>query len=191
MLPRKSTWHLNRGLSTLFSLTTYKFRARLPTLAHRVQPSSQPYIDPSSILSPAAVWEGLTHRVVSPVYVITHEQIVCVRCLPAYPEQLHEVVKLPMHIPAHRHRAPHRLDIGLFQQNIACLCQAVEMSVCGMDCFQWRIGVQKASRLFCVGCSDQERRMFAATSVDDTHNVHRRHAQRPRLINQEIIACIA
>lgn len=64
-----------------------------------------------------------TYRVVPPVDVITHEQIIGVWSLAAYPKQLHQVVKLPVHISAHRHGAAHWLHVRLFQQHIAGLRQ--------------------------------------------------------------------
>ena len=56
--------------------------------------------------------------VVAPVHVVTHKEIVCVWRLAPNPEQLHEVVKLAVHIAANRHRALDRLNIALFRQNL-------------------------------------------------------------------------
>lgn len=64
-----------------------------------------------------------THRVVTPVDIITHEQIVCVRSPATYPKQLHEVVELPMHVSAHRYRTAYWLHIGLLQKHIPGLRQ--------------------------------------------------------------------
>lgn len=58
------------------------------------------------------------HGVVSTVHVVAHEQVVGVRRLAAYPEELHEVVKLTVDISAHCHRAFYLLHIGLLGENL-------------------------------------------------------------------------
>lgn len=63
----------------------------------------------------------LAHRVVPPVYVVTHEQIVGVRSLATNTEELYEVVKLAVNVPADRDRAGYRLDVRFFQEHIAGL----------------------------------------------------------------------
>ena len=45
--------------------------------------------------------------VVASVHIVAHEQVVGVGRLAPDPEQLHQVVELAVHVPAHCHRAFH------------------------------------------------------------------------------------
>ena len=47
------------------------------------------------------------HTVVSSVHIISHEEIIGVGTLPSDPEELHQVMKLAVNIPTHRHRTFH------------------------------------------------------------------------------------
>jgi len=58
------------------------------------------------------------HRVVSTVYIVAHEQVVGVRGLSAYPEQLHQVVELTVDISAHCHGTFHLLHIRLLGEDL-------------------------------------------------------------------------
>lgn len=49
--------------------------------------------------------EESLHAVESPIYKVAHEQVVCLRAVPAHFEQLHEVEKLPMDVPTCQVRA--------------------------------------------------------------------------------------
>lgn len=53
--------------------------------------------------------------------IITHEKIVGVRSLAAYPEQLDEIIELTMNISAHGDRTFHRLHIPFLHQNRSSL----------------------------------------------------------------------
>mmetsp|Transcript_9309 Transcript_9309/g.26622 ORF Transcript_9309/g.26622 Transcript_9309/m.26622 type:complete len:324 (+) Transcript_9309:14-985(+) len=54
--------------------------------------------------------------VVSTVYKVPHEYVVCLRDLPARLEQAQQVMELPVDITAHRDWAVDRLDVGLLHQ---------------------------------------------------------------------------
>jgi len=58
------------------------------------------------------------HRVIAPVHVISHEQIIRVRRPPSYSKELHEIVELAMDVPANCDRAPHWLHIALLRQDL-------------------------------------------------------------------------
>eukprot|EP00166_Cyanidium_caldarium_P005904 ctg_754.g447 len=58
------------------------------------------------------------HRVVAAVHVVAHEEVVGVRALAAYFEQLQQVVKLTVNVATHGHRAADRLYVGLAQKNL-------------------------------------------------------------------------
>jgi hypothetical protein len=66
-------------------------------------------------------FQCLAYRVVATIYIVTHEQVVGVRRFAANAKQLHEVMKLAMHITADCYRASYRLHIGLFQQHFSRL----------------------------------------------------------------------
>lgn len=51
------------------------------------------------------------HAVVSTIYVVSHEEIVCVWRATSDLEKLHEVVELSMHVTADCHGAFHRLHV--------------------------------------------------------------------------------
>jgi len=53
------------------------------------------------------------NRVEASIHVISHEQVVGLGQIPANPEELNQIMELAVHVPAHRHRAAHRLHIGL------------------------------------------------------------------------------
>lgn len=60
--------------------------------------------------------DGL-YTVVSSVHIVSHEQIVGVRRLASDPEELHEVMKLTMHISTHSHWTLHlntKVELRLF-----------------------------------------------------------------------------
>jgi hypothetical protein len=53
-------------------------------------------------------------RVVASVYVIAHEEVICVRRVAAYAEELLQVVELAMDVAADRDGTPYRLDVAFF-----------------------------------------------------------------------------
>ena len=57
-------------------------------------------------------------RVVPPVDVVAHEQVVRVRRLAAYLEQLHQVVELAVHVAAHCYRTSDFLYVRLARQDL-------------------------------------------------------------------------
>mmetsp|Transcript_36448 Transcript_36448/g.35301 ORF Transcript_36448/g.35301 Transcript_36448/m.35301 type:complete len:236 (+) Transcript_36448:293-1000(+) len=56
------------------------------------------------------VGHGL-HAESAPIHVVPQEEVVRVGDLPSHPEQLHQVVELPMHVPHHRHWRWHQFDV--------------------------------------------------------------------------------
>ena len=58
--------------------------------------------------------------VVSPVDIVAHKKVICVRGLAPNAEQLHKVVELTVHVAAHSHRA---FDLSDGRQN----CQKCEI----------------------------------------------------------------
>jgi len=60
-------------------------------------------------------------RVVTAIDVVTHEEIVRVGRVAADAEELHEIVELTVNITTDGDGAAHRLDVGLFHQDLACL----------------------------------------------------------------------
>lgn len=50
-------------------------------------------------------------RVIASVNIVPHEEVVCVRAVPSYSEQLQEVLKLPMDVATDSHWALHMLHI--------------------------------------------------------------------------------
>mmetsp|Transcript_2873 Transcript_2873/g.17882 ORF Transcript_2873/g.17882 Transcript_2873/m.17882 type:complete len:279 (+) Transcript_2873:1407-2243(+) len=57
------------------------------------------------------------HGMISAIHVVAHEQVIRVWCFASVPKQFHEVVKLPVDIPANRHRTLDRLHVGFFHQD--------------------------------------------------------------------------
>jgi hypothetical protein len=55
---------------------------------------------------------------VAPVHVVAHEAVVCPRQFSADLKDLHQVVELPVNIPAYRHRRPHGRHILLVLENL-------------------------------------------------------------------------
>lgn len=60
-------------------------------------------------------------RVVAAVDVVAHEQVVGVGAAAAYPEQLHQVVELAVHVTTNGHRAFHLLHVRLLRQYLLSL----------------------------------------------------------------------
>eukprot|EP00963_Diacronema_lutheri_P010133 scaffold967_cov321-Pavlova_lutheri.AAC.22 len=54
---------------------------------------------------------------VSSIHVVAHEQVIRVRCFTSVAKEFHQVVELPVNVPADRNWAFDRLHIGLFHQN--------------------------------------------------------------------------
>lgn len=54
-------------------------------------------------------------------YVVPHEEIIRIGRLATNPEQLDEIMKLPVDVPAHRYGAFHRLHVPLFHDHSPCL----------------------------------------------------------------------
>lgn len=59
-----------------------------------------------------------SHRVVTTIHVVTHEQVVCVRGLSADAEQLEQVVKLAVQVAHQSDWRPNRLHVGLRDENL-------------------------------------------------------------------------
>lgn len=57
------------------------------------------------------------HGMISAIHVVAHEQIIRVWCFASIAKQFHEVVKLPVDIPANRHWTLDRLHVGFFHQD--------------------------------------------------------------------------
>ena len=51
------------------------------------------------------------NRVVSPVYIIAHEEVVCIGGIAAYTKELLEIVELAVDIAAYGHGTPYGLHI--------------------------------------------------------------------------------
>lgn len=62
-------------------------------------------------------------RVVAAIDVVTHEEVVGVGRVAADTEKLHEIVELTVDITTDGDGAAHRLDVGLFHQDLARLQQ--------------------------------------------------------------------
>lgn len=86
-------------------------------LARFVVASQDGYPRAESHLETDEETDGL-YAVVSPVHIVAHEQVVCVRRLPPDAEQLHQIVELAVNIAANCHGAFHILYIAFFGQDL-------------------------------------------------------------------------
>lgn len=51
---------------------------------------------------------------------LTHEKIVGVRYVAAHAKQLHQIMELPVYVPAYRYRRVHSHHVGLFDEEFPC-----------------------------------------------------------------------
>ena len=61
--------------------------------------------------------QRIKHTIIKLTHIISHKEIIGFGSFPSDPEQLDEIVELPMNISAHRDRTLHRLHIPFLDQN--------------------------------------------------------------------------
>ncbi len=70
------------------------------------------------------------HRIVAPVHIVTHKQVVCVRrraacqikrCTHTYSEEFFQVVELSVDVAADSDRSAHLLHVGFLYDSLFCL----------------------------------------------------------------------
>lgn len=69
------------------------------------------------------------NAVVTAIDVIPHEQVVGVRRTPADTEQFHQIVELPVDVPADSYGAFHLLHVRLLREDLLCLWKKVTIRI--------------------------------------------------------------